>query len=132
MKRWLIWVFFTSIPFYALGVVSDNEALQKRIEPLGQLNILGASIQASSSQVVTFTAEELYDSVCAMCHAGGASGAPRVGSHSDFAPRISQGMTTLLHHALNGYGFMPPKGGCENCTDAQIEAAIRYMLEKTP
>ena len=51
------------------------------------------------------------------------------GNADDWTDRLAQGMDVLLEHSINGFNAMPPRGGCMNCTDEEIEAAIEYMIE---
>ena len=62
------------------------------------------------------------------CHATGAAGAPKVGDKAAWAPRISQGMATLVKHSIQGFNAMPPKGMCMDCSDDEIKAAVEYMV----
>lgn len=73
-----------------------------------------------------------YDGACFACHATGAAGAPKMGDKAAWAPRIAQGMDVLKKHATEGFkgtsGFMPAKGGRADLSDADIAAAIEYMV----
>jgi cytochrome c5 len=71
--------------------------------------------------------EALFKSVCFACHATGAAGAPKVGDKAAWAPRIAQGVPTLVQHAMTGKGAMPPKGG-SSASEADIKAAVEYMV----
>jgi cytochrome c5 len=75
--------------------------------------------------------ESVYGSVCFACHGTGAAGAPKLGDKAAWLPRISEGDATLLHHALLGFKAMPPRGGCSDCSDADIKAAVGYMTAKS-
>ncbi|MBV9190332.1 MAG: c-type cytochrome, partial [Betaproteobacteria bacterium] len=46
------------------------------------------------------------------------------------APRIKQGMDTLVQSATKGKGAMPPKGGNASLSDADLRAAIEYMVSQ--
>ena len=75
----------------------------------------------------------VYNAVCIACHSPpGIGGAPAIGDGAAWAPRIAQGMDTLVDHALNGYsgstGIMPRKGGNFDLSDEDIVAAIEYMV----
>lgn len=72
--------------------------------------------------------KKIYDSTCMACHATGAAGAPKVGDQAAWQPRIAQGMDTLVNHAINGIRAMPPKGTCATCSDADLRAAVEYMV----
>jgi cytochrome c5 len=71
--------------------------------------------------------EALYKQACLACHAAGVAGAPKVGDKAAWAPRIQQGMPALVQAAIKGKGAMPPKGG-SSAPDAQIQAAVEYMV----
>ena len=71
-------------------------------------------------------------SACLACHGAGIGGAPILGDAAQWVERIAQGPDTLRIHALEGYtgstGTMPPKGGRIDLSDAEIEAAVDYMV----
>ncbi len=43
------------------------------------------------------------------------------------APRLAQGIDTLLDHSINGYKGMPPMGMCMQCSEEQFRALIDFM-----
>lgn len=71
--------------------------------------------------------EALYKQACFACHATGAANAPKFGDKAAWAPRIKQGLPALTQSALKGKGAMPPKGG-SSAPDAQVQAAVEYMV----
>lgn len=79
--------------------------------------------------------EKTYKGTCALCHATGAGGAPIVGNKDEWAPRIAQGNDTLYKHAIEGFvgqkGAMPARGTGVSLTDAEVKAAVDYMLGKS-
>ena len=74
--------------------------------------------------------KKIYDTTCTACHAAGVANAPKLGDKAAWAPRIKQGMTALLQSALKGKGAMPPKGGNASISDADLRAAIEYMVSQ--
>ena len=70
-----------------------------------------------------------YESNCISCHSNGINGAPIPGKPKMWASRIVQGVPVLIDHAINGYGLMPAKGGKESMSDADVEAAVKYMIK---
>lgn len=70
----------------------------------------------------------LYQQTCMACHTRPASGAPQTGSAEDWAPRLAQGMDTLLDHTINGYRGMPPLGSCMDCGEEDFKALINFMV----
>ena len=69
-----------------------------------------------------------YTTVCAVCHGAGVAGAPKFADKAAWAPRIAQGVNVLHANAMKGKGAMPPKGGNPSLSDAQVAAAVDYMV----
>src|SRR5262245_50785153 len=75
-------------------------------------------------------ASEVYKAKCALCHDGGATGAPRAGRPADWTKRAEKGYAGLLGSALKGVPStaMLPKAGFPELTDAEVAEAVRYLL----
>jgi cytochrome c5 len=69
--------------------------------------------------------------VCTACHTAGVAGAPKLGDKTAWAPRLKQGADALLQSAIKGKGAMPPKGGNGALTDAEIRAAVDFMVSQS-
>ena len=69
-----------------------------------------------------------YDQVCMACHMTGAAGAPKLGDKDAWGPRIKAGTDTLYQAVINGKGAMPAKGGRADVSDADVKAAVDYMV----
>jgi cytochrome c5 len=69
-----------------------------------------------------------YDAACVACHAAGVAGAPKSGDKEAWAPRLKQGAEALYEAALKGKGAMPPKGGNTALPDADVKAAVDFMV----
>jgi cytochrome c5 len=74
------------------------------------------------------TADAILNQYCNVCHATGWNGAPLSGDPNDWQPRVTADFETLLKNAKQGINTMPPMGTCTDCTDEELEAAIRKML----
>jgi cytochrome c5 len=86
-----------------------------------------ASAGAGPAADVPTTGEQAFTKVCSACHATGINGAPKIGDHAAWGPRIAQGKDTLYKDAIAGKGNMPPKGGT-NWPDATIRMTVDYMV----
>jgi cytochrome c5 len=75
--------------------------------------------------------ERVFTTTCLSCHGKGEHGAPRPDSASDWEERLKQTQQTLARHAINGHGRMPPKGGFFNLSDAEVEAAVAYVVDRS-
>lgn len=74
--------------------------------------------------------KKLYESACMMCHATGVAGAPKTGDKAEWAKRLQKGADTLHANSIKGIGAMPPKGG-SSASDAEVKAAVDYMLAQS-
>jgi cytochrome c5 len=72
--------------------------------------------------------KKIYDTTCTVCHGAGVAGAPKFGDKAAWAPRIKTGMDAIYKIALGGKGAMPPKGGNTALSDADVKAAVDYMV----
>ncbi|MBI2725501.1 MAG: cytochrome c5 family protein [Polaromonas sp.] len=70
----------------------------------------------------------LYTQACAVCHAAGVAGAPKLGDKTAWAPRVGAGIDALTASAIKGKNAMPPKGGVSTASDADIKAVVQYMV----
>lgn len=79
--------------------------------------------------------KKVFDGTCTACHTAGVAGAPKVGDKAAWGPRIGQGKDTLYKHALEGFtgkaGMMPAKGGNAGLADADVKAAVDYMVSQS-
>lgn len=87
------------------------------------LLIMGSTALAAEGKAV-------YDKTCASCHDAGLAGAPKPGDQAAWQQRIAQGRDTLYQSVLNGKGVMPPKGGNASLSEADIKAAVDYLLSQ--
>lgn len=118
------------------AVANVDDEIRARIQPVGEVCLQGE--ECGEAAAVSETASsgprsgaEVYDAVCMACHTTGAAGAPVIGDVAAWAPRVDQGMETLISHAINGYNAMPAKGGCASCPDEEIEAAVEHILAES-
>ena len=79
--------------------------------------------------------KKTFQTACMACHGTGIAGAPKMGDKAAWKDRVTQDMATLESHALKGYkgktGMMPPKGGRMDLKDADVKAAVAYMVNNS-
>jgi len=78
----------------------------------------------------------IYDTRCVACHTPGVGGAPKIGDTEAWVERVAKGMDTLYENSINGFDGdaaapMPAKGGFPDLSDAEIKAAVDYMVEQS-
>ncbi len=125
----------------------SDEAIAKRLKPVGEVVVDPSQPKpAAAAPVAVATApapgatpvaaaktdpgkgKPVYDSACVVCHAAGVAGAPKTGDKAAWAPRMKGGMETLYTSSLKGKNAMPPKGGNLSLADADVKAAVDYMV----
>ena len=110
------------------GAGSDGmtqEAVAKRIQPIGSIVIKDASVAA-----VLKTGEQVFQAQCSACHTSGAAGAPKVGDAAAWSPRLKTGYEVLLTSALKGKNAMGAQGGGE-FSDVEIGRAVVYLANQS-
>ena len=97
-----------------------------------------AAKQAAAAQVAyggTTDGKTIFGDLCKTCHTIAATGAPQISDKAAWAPRVAQGLDTLVKHAIEGYQgpdgkLMPAKGGNPALTDAQLKATVEWMVNQ--
>ncbi|MEP5567112.1 MAG: c-type cytochrome [Halioglobus sp.] len=111
----------------------QRAAMEERLKPVGEVCLQGdadcggAATTASSGPR---SGEDVYNAACMACHATGAGGAPLYADVAAWADRIAKGTEALYVSGIQGVPGtgMIAKGGCMNCSDEEIEAAVDYMI----
>jgi len=107
------------------------ETLREQLAPVGKMLVTKAEPGAGAANV-TVGGEAVYQSACAVCHAAGIAGAPQLGDQELWRDRAAAGAEALYGNAINGFqgatGIMPPRGGNAALGEAQVRAAVDYML----
>lgn len=101
------------------------EAVAKRLQPVGQVEVRDASAPA-----VLRTGDQVYAGQCAACHAAGVAGAPKFGDAAAWAPRVQTGYQALLTSVLNGKGAMGKQSGGEY-SDFELGRAVVHIVNNS-
>jgi cytochrome c5 len=77
--------------------------------------------------------EGIYAQACSSCHEPGLMDAPKVGDTADWRARLQKAgsVDALVTVAIHGRGNMPPRGGESDLSDADVKAAVQFMLSKS-
>lgn len=118
--------------------INSPAKIEERVAPSAKVCLEGDACAsgapvaaAGAAPAAARSADEIYNTVCAACHATGAAGAPKVGDAAAWGPRIAQGNDTLYKHAIGGFNMMPPKGTCGTCSDDEIKSVVDLMVSKS-
>jgi cytochrome c5 len=72
--------------------------------------------------------KEIYAKTCAVCHN---NMPPKLGDKAAWGPRIKAGTDALVASTIKGKGAMPPNGGNKSLTEADIRAAVEYLVSQS-
>ena len=114
----------------------------ERIRPVGQVSVARneaaetpAPAAAAESAKPPRDGQQVYQASCIACHGAGIAGAPKVGDKAAWSKRIAKGNAALYASAIKGFqgaaGVMPPKGGNPALNDAEVKAAVDYMVAQS-
>ncbi|HEX5277040.1 MAG TPA: c-type cytochrome [Fluviicoccus sp.] len=95
---------------------------------------LGLGLLLTAALAQAKPAAELYNDVCATCHAdGGDMGAPVVGDKEAWKPRIAKGKKALYRNAIQGTSKGMPDKHCYECaySDKEIKAVVDLMVKRS-
>jgi cytochrome c5 len=89
-----------------------------------------AESKAEPVQQAALSGEKIYQKSCVSCHGAGIAGAPKLGDAAAWSARIAKGKEALYHSAKNGVTgtAMMARGTCGACSDAELEAAVDFMM----
>lgn len=135
--KFLVVVIATLFISITANAVSEKElsAIKERIKPVGSVCLEGDSSCGAAVAVSTGprSGEDVYNAACMACHTTGAGGAPKIGEAAGWADRIAKGTDVLYSAGINGVPGtgMIAKGGCMNCSDDEIKAAVDFIVQNS-
>ena len=119
-------------------LLGSGSTVAERIKPVGQVVVASAEPQpepvktAAAAPPAKRDGQQVYQASCVACHGAGIAGAPKVADKGQWAARIAKGPEALYASAVNGVqgsaGVMPAKGGNPALSDAEVKAAVDYMV----
>jgi cytochrome c5 len=122
-------------------LLAGGSSVAERIKPVGEIAVATAQTgQAPAKQAVAAATpdrdgQQVYQASCVACHDAGIAGAPKLGDKGQWAKRIAKGPDALYASAVNGVqgsaGVMPAKGGNPALSDAEVRAAVDYMVGRS-
>ena len=127
----------------------SDKAIAERLKPVGTVEVdasqpkpaaapaAPAAVAAAPAAIPAAAASKggdagkgkaVYEATCHVCHTAGVAGAPKLGDKAAWAPRLKQGVDALYTSSIKGKNAMPPKGGNLSLADADVKAAVDYMV----
>jgi cytochrome c5 len=110
------------------------EAIEKGPSPLAPAPAPVAAAPAgggAAPAAAGSNGKAVYDASCQACHTAGVAGAPKLGDKAAWAPRLAAGAAVMHTSALKGKNAMPAKGGNLSLSDADVKAAVDFMIAQS-
>ena len=104
-------------------VFMANQAGAKFKEP--------AAAKPAAKTAAAADGKAVYEQTCVACHAQSVAGSPKLGDKAAWAPRLKAGTDALVQSVLKGKGAMPPKAGNAALNEAQVRAAVVFMVSQS-
>ncbi|MFW2404333.1 MAG: c-type cytochrome [Gammaproteobacteria bacterium] len=96
---------------------------------------LAVTAVAAEQEASARSGAAVFEAHCANCHTGGIggffTGAPKIGKKKDWESLTPKGVDELTATTIAGIGKMPARAECATCTDAEIYAAVEYILQES-
>ena len=111
---------------------ASPSSVEERLQPFGKSCLEGEDCGTAAPAIAAgagncLSASEIYAKYCTACHETGVSEAPLLAS-DQWDERVEKGMDVLFTNSKNGLNLMPAMGLCMDCSDAELQAAIDYLI----
>lgn len=138
----ILWVLVILSAFFSsFGATAMNAAEQSAInERLKAIEVVAvketpkpaaqaAAVPAADASAID--ANAIVTATCAACHATGLLESPKIGDKDAWDKRLQANgdLDGLVKSSIIGKGAMPPRGGNAGLSDAEIKAAIEFMMQ---
>lgn len=114
-----------------VGSTPDIEKGPSPLVPAPAAVAVAAAPGDKAAATPAASGKAVYDASCQACHGAGVAGAPKLGDKAAWAPRLGAGVAALQASAIKGKNAMPPKGGNLSLADADVKAAVDYMVAQS-
>ena len=115
-----------------LKYLPENDSIIMFLENTSSIGVLKAKGEQENFVKIANIAsgEQVYLKYCSACHTNGFSGAPLLKDFDYWQDLLNnKGRDKLYQNSINGYGSMPAKGLCYECSNEEIEAAVDHILD---
>ena len=112
----------------AAPAAKDKPVAEK---PAAGKPVAAAQAHQDHAKPAAASGKAVYDKVCFACHLQSVAGSPKLGDKEAWAPRIKTGTDALMQSVITGKGAMPPKAGNPSLSDAEIRAAVEFMVAQS-
>ncbi len=123
---------FNSMPAKGTCTGCSDDAIKAAVDYLTNTQTESATnLPVQEIALSVNIGKEIYQKHCAICHSNGMADTPQLGDKTAWRTLIEKGVDVLFANTIRGYKKMPAKGGCHTCSNAELEASVKYMVEES-
>jgi cytochrome c5 len=122
------------------ALLGAGSSVAERTKAISEINVASTEtprqpVPVAAAAPAEVNGQQIYQNTCVACHDAGIAGAPKLGDKGQWAKRIAKGLDTLYASAVNGVqgnaGVMPARGGNPALSNAEIKAAVDYIVAQS-
>lgn len=137
----ILWVITILLSFALSFGAGDSDAtnqsaINERLKAIEVVAVKGApkavaEAAAPAAAAGTIDGSAIVAATCTACHATGLLESPKIGDKEAWDKRLQANgdIDGLVKSSIAGKGAMPPRGGNAGLSDAEIKAAIEFMMQ---
>ncbi len=91
----------------------------------------GPIIFIPPKQLTMADGKRIYQERCNVCHNGSYPSAPKLGDKQAWQSFVDAGFLQTYTDVILGQHGHPIHGACPTCSDAEIKAAVKYMMQES-
>lgn len=122
-----------SMPAKGTCMTCSDQQIKEAVDYMVASTKGGAATAPAVPKLKQLTMEDgkrIYEKQCSACHNTGVDNAPKLGDKKAFESSVNAGFLETFHHVVTGKKGHPKRGGCQECTDGELKAAVKYMMQE--
>lgn len=125
---------YNGMPAKGTCISCSNEEIKQAVD------YMIAPVKSSAAKLATISkpkkltladGKRIYETNCSVCHTSGFKDAPKVGDKKAWQPIIDGGFVQAYTNIVTGRKGHLPRGACQHCSDAELIAALKYMMQES-
>ncbi len=111
--------------------IEIKEAVDYMIAPVANAAASSVTLPAPVKKLTLEDGKRIYTDNCAVCHNTGFKNAPKPGDVAGFKKAVDAGFVKTYLDIKTGRNGHPAQGACPTCSNAELIAALKYMLQES-
>lgn len=127
---------FNKMPVRGACVTCSDNDIEAAVDYILHESVTHAQWQKIKSGKMTAKStaangRKVYDENCSVCHNEGKLGSPKLGDRKIWSYVLRKNMDEVIFNAVYGKDGVHVRGGCEHCTNTEVIAAVKYMVNES-